>query len=94
MTTRDDRRAVKNAAKIVDRRKPGWFRRIVFKRLDLSVECDCIGGQTGIPWTDLSDEFERRYPVDALEVAVFADNDLRDLWIDEVRARRKATAAS
>lgn len=92
---RDDMRAAtQKAAKMMDKIKPNWFRRILFKRLDLNQPCDCICGQTGLDWEELHDEFRRRYSDLGREYAPFADNATRDYWIAEIRARRKAEAAS
>lgn len=85
-------RAVKLAAKIMDKRQPSWFRRIVFKRLNISLPCDCIGGQTGLDWYELEREFWAKYDQDET-LHPFASNAFRDLWIDEVRARRAKAKA-
>jgi hypothetical protein len=79
--------AVKRAAKIMDRAKPDWYRRIVFKRLDISDGGNCIAAQAGLDWEAMHEKFNRANPTS--QKAPFADDNLRDLWIAEVQARRK-----
>jgi hypothetical protein len=81
---------VKVAARMLDARKPSWWRRIVFKRLDMRKPCDCIAGQSGLDWETLEDEFEKRHPASFTQP--FADEATVPAWQDEVRARRRARA--
>jgi hypothetical protein len=81
---------VHRAAKLLDARRPGWFRRIVWKRLDMRDACNCIAGQSGLDWDVLEDEFEARYPRSL--TSPFAADETVSAWQDEVRARRRARA--
>ena len=82
------RTSIKRAAKMMDRAKPGWYRRIVFKRLDMQDACNCIAGQGGLDWLGLESEYEDRYRDTPL--APFADPDAVPYWVEEIRARRQA----
>ena len=83
---REIARDVQRAARMMDRAKPGWFRRIVWKRLDMQDHCNCIAGQVGLDWADLDDDFNARYP-DSI-VAPFAAPLTVPAWKHEVRGRR------
>jgi hypothetical protein len=74
------------AAKLMDERKPGWFRRIVWRRLNMQDECNCIAGQAGLDWDELDDEFSSLYPRSV--TSPFAAKDTVPAWKTEVRARR------
>ena len=81
---------VHRAAKMLDARKPSWFRRIVWRRLRMQDPCNCIAGQSGLDWVELENAFDGRYPRSLTQP--FADPDTVPAWQDEVRARRRARA--
>jgi hypothetical protein len=83
---------VQRAARMMDRAKPNWYKRIVLKRLNLARHSDCVCGQAGLDWVELAAEYDRRYDRRYGDAEPFADADLRDEWIAEIRKRRTAAA--
>lgn len=79
---------VARAAQMMDAAKPSWWRRIVFRRLDMASPCNCIAGQAGLDWEELHADYMERYPL--AEIAPFADGNAAPAWINEVRERRAA----
>ena len=86
MRTRE--RDVADAAKLMDKAQPNWFKRIVWERLQMQDPCNCIAGQSGLDWQALDRELETKYPTVS---APFADPDLVPFWRDEVLKRRRAS---
>lgn len=103
-------KAVRTGAKLLDRHHKGWFKKIVMKRLAMEDCSACILGQLTDQFSEAVTSFwpDVRYPTRGLLIAshgfdidhswdidaVEAYEELRQLWIEAIRARKtKAKAA-
>lgn len=85
------KKTVAASAKFLDKKMPGWAKKIKVTTLAISSDEDCVMGQLG--------KGDPQVALDKLELTVteagemgFVDNDdedLDDLWKAEVRKRRK-----
>lgn len=110
---RSPKARVKKGAALLDQAIPGWWRRVVFNRLDMGDCNSCVlgqvyaGGANKVPGYE-EDGFNfgcrelgltQRQTAGSLGFDCYKDEDwitfhlLRDFWIEEISARRKASRA-
>lgn len=86
-TTEYERAAVKEAAEMMDRLIPGWHERIDVTKLAIEIEERCIGGQLGVDFVELTNEWLRAQPKHKA-LHPFAAVGATPYWREEVLARR------
>lgn len=80
-------KSVVQAAKILDKKKPNWFRKVNLKRLDMLSPWNCILGQL---YGDFTDGLFA-LGIDLTALFVYYE----DEWISEInKRRRRATTKS
>lgn len=87
MTSREK---VAATAAYLDERKPDWWATINPLTLDLYSSENCVCGQNGLNWLREQKAVCERLGLKWDELAVFADNSLAPLWLEEIAARLPA----
>lgn len=88
---------VRRGAKLLDKKMPGWYRKVKLTTLDMSYCHECVLGQThghyfdGMQGLDVSLGNSSRYGFSDAQDKNFPKLDL--LWKAEIRARRSAKTA-
>lgn len=75
--------AVYDAARHLDRVKPGWWLNVDPLRLDLCDHDDCPCGQNGLLWSEVA--AAEGYSLEFIEVTSIREYE--PLWLNEIAAR-------
>lgn len=78
---------IAEAAKLLDRKKRGWFKKINKDKLDMTWCRNCILGQL---YLDYSEGFHILFPgvhVDCTNDKIFGNKVNKQIWIDEINQR-------
>jgi hypothetical protein len=101
---KDARIKARKGARLLDRKRPGWFKKVAFTRLDMNVGSSCIVGQVwqgefndGLrelgfdPYMDTYEDFGFGGELYDKEDPA-ASSVLAEAWIGEIRKRRQKKA--